>query len=235
MKKIFTLLLAVILYSITQAQTPNAKKLIAQINQKFQTVSDYSSDVQINFDIPSVKMSNIKAKVYYKKPNKFRIKAPGVLFLPKQNPMQQIQTMLNDTSAYTAIISGQEKVGSANCYIVNIIPIKPMNDLVLGKFWVDVNKVLILKSEVTTKNNGTLITLNTFGAQSNKALPDKMEIVMDVNKFKIPKMMALDINKKKAKGADKPNERETARIIITFLNYKINTNFDNAVFSETSQ
>lgn len=235
MKKVLIIVFAVALCQANLfAQTPNAKKLIAQINQKFAAVKDYTADVEVQFAIPSVKMSNIKAKVFYKKPNKFRMRAKGVLFLPKQNPMQQIQGFLSDTASFSALISGQEKVNGINCYIVNIIPTKQTTELILGKFWIDPSKNLILKSDITTKNGGTITSLNTYGTQSGVGLPDKMEIIMDVNKFKIPKIMAMDINKKKSKDADKVNQREEAKIFLSFQNFKINTAFDDKVFAETN-
>jgi outer membrane lipoprotein-sorting protein len=231
MKKLLILLAVCFAITYVNAQAPSAKKLIYQINAKFKSVQDYTSDVDVKFDIPSVKMTNIKAKVFYKRPNKFRMKAKGVLFLPKQNPMQQIQVLLNDTSSYTALISGQENIKGVNCYIVNVIPSKSGGDLVLGKFWIDASKNLISKSEITSKNGGTIITLSTYGLQIARGLPDNMEIIMDINKFKIPKIMAMDINKKKKKDAEK-SEREVAKIFITFMNYKINSAFSDAVFSE---
>jgi hypothetical protein len=212
--------------SIVGLAQPNPKKSIQIINQKFAKVADYKADVGLLFNIPNVKMSNIQAKVFYKQPGKFKMKAKGIFFLPKQNPLQNIMEMLKDTASYQAISSGKEN----NLSIVNIIPIKNMGDLVLGKFWIDETKNLILKSEITTKNNGTVITENKFGANAMYALPDEIKIIMDVNKFKIPKMLALDINRKKKVDENPTAKKESASIVLQFKNYVINQKLDDTNF-----
>jgi outer membrane lipoprotein-sorting protein len=214
--------------NLTFAQ-PNAKTLISGINSKFAKVTDYSASVQMLFNIPSIKLSNISGNVFYKKPNKFRLKAKGLFFMPKQNPLQDINKLLLDTNSYTAITNGRELQNGAMCTIVNIIPKKSIGDLVMGKFWIDEKKVLILKSEITTKANGTLTTLSKYGNLASYALPDEITLVMDVNKFKIPKMLAMDINKKK-KTDGTLAKTEAANIKLVFANYKVNGALSDTVF-----
>jgi hypothetical protein len=223
-KKIFSILLVClsIFNLFAQAQT-NPKKLITAVNAKFSKVKDYKAETHLHFEIPNVRMKDIDAKIAYKQPNKFKMKAKGVFFLPKQNPLQAVMTALGDTSAYQAVLSGTEVVAGQQCVIVSIIPLKDMNDLVLGKFWISEKQILVYKSELTTKNNGTVITENTFGNQAAYALPSAIKITMDVNKFKIPKMLALDINKKrKVENPADANKKEVANIFLTMKNYQIN-------------
>jgi hypothetical protein len=148
MKNYFLLLLCCIPF-IGKSQSVDPKKSINKINEKFSKVADYKADVAMQFGIPNVKISNINATVLYKNPNKFKMKAKGLFFLPKQNPMQNVMNTLKDTANYQAIYSGKALVNGTNCIIVNIIPIKPMGDLVLGKFWIDDVKNLIWKEIVT--------------------------------------------------------------------------------------
>ena len=230
MKNYFLLLLCCIPF-IGKSQSVDPKKSINKINEKFSKVADYKADVAMQFGIPNVKISNINATVLYKNPNKFKMKAKGLYFLPKQNPMQNVMNTLKDTANYQAIYSGKALVNGTNCIIVNIIPIKPMGDLVLGKFWIDDVKNLIVKSEITTKNNGTVATENKFGANAIYALPDEIKINMDVNKFKIPKMLALDINKKKKLDANPNNKKESASITLHFTNYIINQKIEDREFT----
>jgi hypothetical protein len=226
--KIIVIGLLVSLAQITNAGI-NPKKLISQINAKFNKVSDYKASAKLQFDIPNVKMSNMGATVLYKKPGKFKIKAPGILFLPKQNPLNETMQIIADTSAYQAISMGTEIVNGKTCQIINILPIKQIGELVLGKFWIDEKGILIVKSEITTKNNGTIITENSFGTNAAYALPDQIKVTMEVSKFKIPKMLAMDINKKKKKDAN-PNAKEKAVIIMNFSNYVINKSIPDAEF-----
>ncbi len=219
-----------LLNTTTNAQT-NAKGLISNINKKFAKVNNYSAAVQMQFNIPSIKLSNLNGNIFYKAPQKFRMKAKGLFFMPKQNPLQDVNKMLLDTNSYTAILNGEEIIDGINCKIINIIPNKNMGDLVMGKFWVDDKSVLIRKSEITTKSNGTLASISKYSKASAYGLPDEVILLMDVNKFKIPKMLAMDINKK-AKANVNNNKTEAANIKLVFSNYKINGVLSDTVFTE---
>ena len=133
-------------------------------------------------------MLRLNGKVFFKSPNKFRIRTKGIFFLPKQNPLQNISTLLLDTASYTSVISGYEILNGKNCAIVNIIPLTANTELILGKFWIDTKNILILKSQITTKNNGTLETNSTYSSLSKFTLPDKLMIKVEIKKIKIPKM-----------------------------------------------
>jgi hypothetical protein len=211
-----------------QAQE-NPKALISTLNRKFNLVQDYTADVKMVFDIPGVKMNNMNGKVFFKRPNKFRIKAKGIFFMPKQNPMQNISTLLLDTSAYTSVISGYETIDGRSCAIINIIPLKTEGELILGKFWIDKLDPLVRKSQITTKNNGTIESSNTYSSNAAYTLPDQIVIKVEVNKFKVPKMMSVDLNKK-SKEKDLSKQKETGTIRMDLVNYKINTKLQDAVF-----
>lgn len=225
MKKVFLFLLNLIALQTFAVDDP--KDLIRALNQKFSQVSDYTAHVDMKFDIPGVKMNKMSGKVFFKRPDRFKIRTKGIFFLPKQNPMQNMNAMLLDTSSYTSIISGYEIVNGKNCAILNIIPLKSVNELILGKFWVDVKNPQVLRTQITTKNNGTLETENFYSSNSNYNLPDKLVIRIEMKKIKMSKMISGDLNKK-AMDKNKLNQPETGTIVLSFSDYKINTKFPDA-------
>ena len=84
MKKLFFIFICFI--SLQSKGDDDAQKLIRELNKKFYALNDYSANIFMKFDIPGVKMNNMNGKVFFKKPNKFRIRTKGIFFLPKQNP-----------------------------------------------------------------------------------------------------------------------------------------------------
>ncbi len=211
------------------ASSQNPKLILNEVIRKFSKVQDYSADVNMQFDIPNVKMDGISGKVYYKKPDKFRVKSKGIAFVPKQNPYFSLN-LLKDTSSYIAIMNGSGKVQNVNCRIINVIPNIP-TDMVIGKFWVDVSRNLVLKSQITTNSNGTLNIENFFGSQSNLALPDKMVMTIEMTKFKLPKALSAELNSKSSKPTGK-KEKGIGKITMQFNGYQLNKKLSNAVFSE---
>ncbi len=228
MKNIFLILLSFISFHACAIDDP--KTLIRELNKKFNMVSDYTAHVDMKFDIPGVKMNRMSGKVFFKQPDRFRIRTKGIFFLPKQNPMQNMSAMLLDTNSYTSIISGYETVGGHNCAIVNIIPLKNISELILGKFWIDVKNPLVMKTQITTKNNGTIETENIFTSTSHYTLPDEIVIKIETKKIKMSKLMSADLNKK-AQDKSKTDALETGTIRLIFSNYKINTKFSDNEFT----
>ncbi len=224
--KFLTPLFFLFTFFIANAQQKDAAFYIKELNKKFAKVNDYKADVFMKFDLPGVNISNLDGKVFYKKPDKFKIKAKGIFVLPKQNPMQTIISMLKNPSSYTAVISEYETIAKNTYAVLNIIPLSNGEelDIVIGKLWVNIANPLILKSEITTRNNGTISTYNTYGNFTDYALPDKMTMQVDMKKFKLPRMLSGDLNKKSSK-TNNTVANTKGRIELQFSNYKLNTKF----------
>lgn len=225
MKIKFILLLCVLSFQAWAGDDP--KVLLRELNRRFSLISDYTARVDMRFDIPGVKMNALSGKVFFKRPDKFRIRTKGIFFLPKQNPMQGMNAMLMDTTSYTSIISGYETFKGKRCAIVNIIPLKSSDELILGKFWIDVANPIVYKSQVTTRNNGTIEAENIYTQGNRYFLPDQVIIRVEMRKIKMSKMMSVDLNKK-AKKKGGPEPLETGLIMLSFRDYRINTHFSDA-------
>jgi hypothetical protein len=86
-----------------------------------------------------------------------------------------------------------------------------------------------MKSQITTKSNGTVTTTYTYGDKVNFGLPSKLVFEIDVKKFKLPKSVAADINKS---NTDKNNQTKTkGTITITLSNYKVNSGLSDELFN----
>lgn len=203
------------------------KRLIHEVNRKFAAVKDYSASLNMRFDIPSVRMEPVQGRVFYKQPDKFRIRAEGIIFLPRQNPYFTLQS-IRDTNAYTAIYAGEELIAGVKTVLVNVIPLDAGGELILARLWIDPLKKLILKSQLTTKSNGTIGVEQVYGTSQAFALPDKMRFTIDVTRFKIPKVVAVDINSKS--GGQKMPPKGTGIIELSFSAYKLNQNLSDTVF-----
>jgi outer membrane lipoprotein-sorting protein len=122
-------------------------------------------------------------------------------------------------------------LGAIKTTVVNIIPLSDTSDLILGKIWVDPGKNIVLKSQLTTKSNGTILTEFTYGTQVAYGLPDLMVFSVDVKKFKVPKGVAADLNNK---PTDDPKQKDNkkGKIYIKLSNYQINKGIQDSVFKK---
>lgn len=192
---------------------------------------DYSVQANIKVDLPFVKMLPIDAKIYFKQKDKFKVESKSIAIVPRQG-FDQITKMLNDTSSFDALISGEELIAGSQATIINVIPQSDTSDLILGKLWIDVKKNVVLKSQLTTKSNGTILTEYTYGSQLAFGLPDMMVFTVDVKKFKIPKGVTADINNTKTSVDDKKKDNKKGKIFIKLTNYQINKGIPDTVFKK---
>lgn len=221
---------AFILFVALVSSAQDARKLVRDVNRKFQSVRDYQADVRIRTDIPFVKMMPVNATVFFKQPDQFRIRSKGIALLPRQG-FDQLFKNLRDTASYFPILQGEEKHRGIPVSVVNVLPLADTADLILGKLWIDAKRNLILRSQVTSRSNGTVNAEYFFGKQAVFALPDSMIFSIDTRKFKVPKAVAADLNNVKStapKGND--SEKQKGMIYLQFTNYIINKGVPNEVF-----
>ena len=51
--------------------------LIERTNKQFNLINDYQVDMTVKVEVPAFRMPKKKYKVYYKQPNKVKVKAKG--------------------------------------------------------------------------------------------------------------------------------------------------------------
>ena len=77
--KLFSIYI-LILFSFC-AHGQDAQSLLNKVVNKMEGVTDYSANVQIIADIPLIKILPSNAKIYYKKPYKFKVVSKGIAIL----------------------------------------------------------------------------------------------------------------------------------------------------------
>ncbi|MEO0311346.1 MAG: hypothetical protein RIQ89_1003 [Bacteroidota bacterium] len=205
------------------------RQYLRAINLKFAQVNNYSASIVVTTEIPFIKMFPIKATIYFKQPDLLRIKSKSIAILPKQN-VDQLFKIMADTASYEAYLQGDEPINGSETKLVNIVPISDTSDVVLAKFWIDIKKSVVLKSQITTRTNGTIIANYTYGSNERYALPEKIIFTVDTKKFKIPKAVSADLNNYNAAQNDKAKLGKKGKITIEFSNYLINKGISSELF-----
>ncbi|MFM7217769.1 MAG: LolA family protein [Bacteroidota bacterium] len=219
MKRYLLLISLLFVSVITTAQ--DVRELLREVNARFMSVRDYRADALIRADIPFVRMMPVRATVFFKQPDRFKVESKGIALLPRQG-FDQMFRNLRDTNGYFPVPQGEEMVRGSLSKIINILPLSDTADLVLGKLWIDPSRKLVIRSQMTTRSNGTVTADYFFGKHASMALPDSMTFTIDTRKFKIPKAVAADLNDTGKKDAKKSPERSKGTIRIAFSDYVIN-------------
>ena len=224
------LLAALLISTPAQAQT-NANVLLRSVYVKVQKAKDYTAEANITVDMPFIHMLPINAKIYFKQKDKFKVESNSIAIVPRQG-FDQASKILADTGSFTAIKQGDEKIGKIQTSLVNVIPMSDTSDIILGKFWIDAKQHVIIKSQLTTRSSGTVVTEYTYGKEVEYGLPDQMIFSVDVKKFKMPKGISSDLNKTDTVKETNANGNKKGKIIISLSNYQVNKGIPDSVFKK---
>jgi hypothetical protein len=222
----------VLLILTLQGKSQNsANGYLDAVYGKLEKVKDYSVQANIKVDMPFIRMIPVNVKIYFKQKGKFKVESKSIAIVPRQG-FDQLSGILADIRMYTAVVQGEEKIGEIQTMMVNVIPLSDTSDIILGKFWIDPVQKLILRSQLTTKSNGTIGTDYTYGSQAVFGLPDAMIFSVDVKKFRIPKVMTSSITAEDKEKSKKSTEKKKGKITIMLSNYKVNTGLPDSVFGK---
>ncbi len=231
MKKIILPLLVFILFNDVFGQGISAPLLLELVNKKTLKAKDYSVDAAIKVDLPFLKMLPITAKIYFKQKDKFKIDSKSISILPRQS-FDQLTTLLQNPTSFSSMIQNTEMIGNTETKVVSILPFSDTTDLILGRLWIDPLNLLVLKSQLTSKSNGTILTEYFYGSQSEFGLPDRMIFTVDIKKFKIPKSVTIDINNSKP---TKETKEKQGKIFISLSNYSVNRGIADSIFKKKQE
>lgn len=228
--KNIAVLLFISIYSIGFSQDADA--ILNRVVTKINSVKDYSVDANIKADIPLIKILPVKASIYFKQKDKFKVVSKGIAILPKQG-FTDVNSFLMKKNSYMAVDGGVKTIDEVKTNLITVIPTNENSEFVLAKLWIDAKNDLILKSQITTRSSGTVTVDYSYGAEAEFGLPNQLVFDIDVKKFKLPKSVAADLNKtEKEKAKKNKNKDQKGTIIIKLTNYKINKGISDDFFKE---
>ena len=229
MRKIVLLLFTVHCSLFTIAQDITA--LVMKVKTKLDQVNDYEADGKMKTDVSFIKAPVGKVKVFFKKPNKFRLrKDGGISLLPKGGVSVNMNTVFATTD-FVALAAGETVIGGTKTRVVKLLPTNENNDIVLTTMYIDEPNLLVKKMVTTTKENGTYEIEMIYGQFAKYGLPDKVVFGFNTKDYKLPKGITLefDDNEKQLTDAEKLKNKK-GKVEITYTNYVINKGINDSVF-----
>lgn len=227
MKK-YLLSIVLLLTIALSAQTKDPDKIIEEVKKNFEKINDYQVDVKIKVDVQSLKVPDMIAKIYYKKPDKVTIKSESFALLPKEG--MDLSPLSFFKNKYTAIYVKDEQLDGMNTSIIKVIPIENTDDVMLSTMWIDQKNDVIRKVETTTKGNGTIGIHMKYDNAQNKNLPSSVVFSFNVDGLNMPKKM--DNNDPDDETTKRMGKSTTGKVYITYNNYIVNKGVDDSVFEK---
>ena len=215
---------------IIKAPAQDMTALINKVKAKLDQVNDYTAEGVLKTDVSFIKAPAGKVKVYFKKPDKFKLKKDGgISILPKGGVSVNTGNIIMIDS-FVALAAGEIVVDGFKTKIVKLLPTSENSEIVLSTLYIDETNLLMRKAVTTTKENGTYEIALTYGKYSNYGLPDKIVFSFNTKDYKLPKGVTLEFDEEdKNTNADKLKNKK-GKVEIIYSAYTINKGVDDSVF-----
>lgn len=229
MKYIFVVLIIILCSHIT-AFSQDMTALVNKVKTKLEQVNDYTADGVLKTDIVFIKAPVSRVKIFYKKPNKFRLKKDGgISVLPKGGISLNMDNIIS-IKDFVALSAGETVINGVQTRIVKLLPSNENNDIVLSTLYIDEANLLVRKAVTTTKENGTYEMSMTYGKYSNYGLPDKVIFSFNAKDYKLPKGITMEMAEGEKTSDLNKLKNKKGKLEITYSSYIINKGIDDVVF-----
>ena len=211
-------------------QAQDADKLVKDVKAKLDAVNDYQATGKLKTDVAFLKLPISKVQVYYKRPNRFKIKKDGgISLLPKNGMSVNLNNVLMQDQ-FVAVAAGSATLNGVPVKVVKLLPLSENSDLVLTTLYIDDKKLLIVKATSTTRDNGTYDMQFYYGRFAQYSLPDKVVFSFQTKDYKLPKGITFEYETGEiAKAAEKAKDKK-GKVEIIYDQYIINKGFSDQVF-----
>lgn len=215
------------------AQKPDAKLILKKVQEQFSSINDYTVDASINVDVDFLRVPEAKAKIYFKQPDKIRMKSEGFALIPKQGLNFSPARLLNEN--FTAIYVRSDTLDNTQVEVIKAIPNVDSLDIILMTLWVDTVHNVIMQIESTTKNSGTVLMELKYDFGKNEVLPAEVIFTFNLSNFKLPASFTGEFDKPGEDSIEDSQSKIKGRVSIKYENYLINTGIPDSVFVDSNK
>lgn len=229
----FFLIHIVLFLSISfSVNAQNDIELIQKVKAKLDKVTDYVADGTMKIDVAFINAPQSKVKIYYKKPDHFRvIKDGGISILPKGGVNVNLSSALT-TENFVVVPAGETMIGNSRVRILKLLPLDENSDVVLTTIYIDETNLLVRRSRVTTRESGTYEMELLYGKYSNWGLPDKVIFSFNTKDYKLPKGVTFEYQSGAKPKQEELIKNKKGKVEISYSSYRINMGISDAVFKE---
>jgi len=213
--------------NLVSAQTP--EELLIKVKEKIDKVNDYEANGRMRTNVIFIKAPVAKVKIYFKKPNKLRVKnESGISFIPKGAVNINLANLFMNNEQYDIIDIGKEAVTGFR--VLKLLPKDENSDVVLSTLYIDEKLLLIRKTKTTTKDNGTYELELTYGKYAAYGLADKVLLSFNTKDYKLPKGVTFDYDDGEKTATDNKLKDKKGKVEISYSDYIINKGIPDSVF-----
>ena len=204
-------------------------ELVKKVKAKLDKVNDYTAEGKMKIDVSFIDAPDSKVVIYYKKPNKFKVKKNGgISILPKGGVSVNMGTLLANNN-YDIVPGKDVQLNGVNVKVVKLLPQDENSDVVLTTLYIEEKNLVIRKATVTTRESGTYEIELSYGKYIDWGLADKVIFSFNTKDYKLPKGITFEYEKGDSKKQEALKNKK-GKVEISYSGYSINKGIDDKVF-----
>lgn len=228
--KYISLLFFPFILSFNFLNAQDATVLAKKMQAKLASVNDYLAMGIMKTDVSFMKIPPSEVTVYYRKPDKFRIKKQdGITVTPKGGVSINLNSLIAGDN-YTAVYAGPGMVNGTPVSIIKLLPLGENSEVVVSTLYINEKQLLIYRATTTTKDNGTYEMEMVYGKFAGWGLPDKVTFIFNTKDYKLPKGLAFDYDTGIKAVDNSASINNKGRVEISYSNYTINKGIADSFF-----
>jgi hypothetical protein len=226
-----SLFLILFLHAASALPAQDVNALVARVRARLDKVRDYHATGNLKTDVSFLKIPVSRINVWFKQPDRFRIKKDGgISLLPKGGVSFNMRSLLM-TENYTAVPAGESMVSGQPMKVVKLLPTDENSDIVLTTLYIDDRQDLIRRATTTTKENGTYDMEMAYGKFTAWGLPDKVVFSFNTKDYKLPKGVTFEYETGETpKTPAEQLKNKKGKVEISYDAYQINQGIPDSVF-----
>jgi outer membrane lipoprotein-sorting protein len=132
---------------------------------------------------------------------------------------------------FEAVAGGTEKINGVDCKVIKVFPLNDAESITRATLYIDEKQLLVLKSVISTKENGTYELVMSYKNYAEYGLPDKVELTFNTKDYKLPKGITLDYDNGTSKQNAEKMKDKKGKVEIDYSGYIINKGVPDSVFN----
>jgi len=221
----------ILFFHLPDLSAQDADALVKSVRDKMNQVNDYKATGILKTDVAFLKIPVSNVQVYYKKPDRFKVrKDGGISLLPKGGVSINLNSLMISED-YTAVPSGEAIINGITVKIIKLLPLDDNSNVVITSMYIDEKNLLIYKAITTTRENGTYDMQMSYGKFARYGLPDKVIFSFNTKDYKMPKGVVFEYEAGETpKTQEEKLKAKKGKVEITYNNYVINQGVSDEIF-----
>lgn len=115
--------------------------------------------------------------------------------------------------------------------MIKIFPLSDEENITRATLYIDEARLLMIKSVISTRENGTYELVMTYKKYAEWGLPDNVELSFNTRDYKLPKGVTIDYDNGTGKDPARDKKNQKGKVEIAYSSYEINKGVSDTVFN----